>query len=46
MLAGGVGAALDGAFVREALLALEEELLAFPAALTALRVEISGHAFS
>jgi hypothetical protein len=43
MLAGRVVAALDGALVGEALLALEEELFSFPAALPALRVEISGH---
>jgi hypothetical protein len=38
MLARRVGAPLDGALVGEALLALEEELLALPAALTALGV--------
>src|SRR5262249_47040637 len=38
-----VVAALDGALVGEAFLALQEELLAFPAALPAFRVEISGH---
>ena len=43
MLGDNRNAALDGAFVGEALLALEEELLAFPAALPAFRVEISGH---
>ena len=36
VLAGRIVAALDGAFVGEALLALQEELLAFPAALAAL----------
>src|SRR5262249_49987290 len=46
MLAGRVAAALDGALVGEALLALQEELLALPAALPALGVEISSHAYS
>src|SRR3989442_766023 len=46
VLARGVGAALDGAFVGEALLALQEQLLAFPAALAALGVEDSCHAVS
>src|SRR6185503_15021480 len=46
VLAGRVVAPLDGALVGEALLALEEELLAFPAALPAFCVEISRHAFS
>src|SRR6266852_4690151 len=46
VLAWGIGAALDGAFVGEALLALQEQLLAFPAALAALGVEDSCHAVS
>src|SRR2546429_1562922 len=46
VLARGVGAALDGAFVGEALPALREQLLAFPAALAALGVEDSCHAVS
>jgi hypothetical protein len=37
MLPGRVTAPLDGAFVREALFSLEEELFAFPPALPALR---------
>ena len=46
VLAGRVRAALNGTLVGEALLAFEEELLAFPAALAAFRVKVSGHAFS
>src|SRR3972149_1773297 len=46
VLARGVAAPLDGAFVGEAFLAFAEKLLALPAALAALGVEISGHAFS
>src|SRR3970282_2539001 len=42
VLAGRVGAALDGALVGKALLRLEEQLLAFPAALAALGVDDSG----
>jgi hypothetical protein len=42
VLAGRVRAALDRAFIGKALLAFEEELLAFPAAMTAL-VEIPRH---
>jgi hypothetical protein len=38
VLPGRVGAALDGALVGKALLAFQEELLAFPAALAALGV--------
>jgi hypothetical protein len=38
MLAWGVRAALNGALVAETLLAFEEQLLAFTAALAALRV--------
>src|SRR5881392_279454 len=41
VLAGGVGAPLHRALVGEAFFALEEKLLAFPAALAALRVEVS-----
>jgi hypothetical protein len=43
MLARRIAAALDRALVREALLALQEQLLAFAAALTAFSVEISCH---
>src|SRR5438132_4980924 len=39
-----IAAALDRAFVGEALLALEEELLPLAAALAALGIQISGHA--
>src|SRR5205814_1130171 len=46
VLARGVGAPFDGAFVGEALLALQEQLFAFPAALAALGVEDSCHAVS
>jgi hypothetical protein len=46
VLAGRVGTALDGALVGEALLALEEELLALAAALAALGVGIPGHVLS
>src|SRR3954468_7613204 len=45
VLAGRVRTALDGAFVGEALLALEIELFAFAAAMTAL-VEVSGHVYT
>jgi hypothetical protein len=45
-LARRVVAALDGALVGEAALALEEELLALPTALLALRAAIAGHAGS
>src|SRR6185436_18239177 len=45
VLAGRVGAALHRALVGEALLALEVELLAFAAAMTAL-VEILGHVYT
>jgi hypothetical protein len=38
-----VVAALDGALVGEAALALEEELLALAAALLALRAGVAGH---
>ncbi len=38
-----VAAPLDRAFVGEALLALEEELLSLAAALAALGVQVSGH---
>src|SRR5713226_2790351 len=41
-----IAAALDRAFVGEAFLALEEELLPLAAALAALGIEISGHAYS
>src|SRR5256885_214082 len=40
-----IAAALDRAFVGEALLALEEEFLPLAAALAALGIQISGHAF-
>ncbi len=46
VLARRVGAALDGTLVGEALLALEEQLLALSAALAALRVGIPGHVLS
>jgi len=46
VLSGRVGAALDGALVGEALLALQKKLLAFSAALAAFRVKVSGYAFS
>src|SRR5262249_30140467 len=45
VLAGRIAAPVDRAFVGEAFLALEEELLPLAAAVAAL-VEISGHAFS
>jgi hypothetical protein len=38
-----VAAALDGALLGQAALALEEELHALPAALPALRRSIAGH---
>jgi hypothetical protein len=38
VLTGCIGTALDGTFVSEALLAFEEELFAFAAALTALGI--------
>src|SRR5436190_16483279 len=41
-----IAAALDRAFVGEALLALEKELLPLAAALAALGIQISGHAYS
>src|SRR2546427_258248 len=41
-----IAAALDRAFVSKAFLALEEELLPLAAALTALGIQISGHAYS
>src|SRR5437879_5151653 len=41
-----IAAALDRAFVGEAFLALEEELLPLAAALAAFGIEISGHAYS
>src|SRR6266850_7685654 len=41
-----IAAALDCAFVRETLFALEEELLPLAAALPALGIQISGHAYS
>src|SRR5262249_3010920 len=40
-----VAAALDRAFVGEALLALEEQLFPFAAALPAFGVQVSGHAY-
>src|SRR2546425_5650653 len=40
-----IAAALDRAFVGEAFLALEEELLPLAAALAAFGIEISGHAY-
>jgi hypothetical protein len=43
MLTRRIGAAFDSAFVGEALLAFEEQLLAFAAALTALGVKITSH---
>jgi hypothetical protein len=39
VLPGRVGTPLDGALVGEALLALEEQLFALPAALAALRIK-------
>src|SRR5262249_9776848 len=45
VLAGRVAAALDRALVGEAFLSLEEELFSFAAALPALGVQISGHAY-
>src|SRR3990170_4197603 len=42
----GVAAPLDRAFVGEALFALQEELLALPAALAALGVDVPGHSVS
>src|ERR671924_579102 len=44
VLARRVAAALDGALLREAALALEEELHALPAADATLRAEVSRHA--
>src|SRR5437867_9582346 len=41
-----IAAALDRAFVGEAFLALEEELLPLAAALAAFGIKISGHAYS
>src|SRR5258706_9313731 len=41
-----IAAAFDRAFVRETLFALEEELLPLAAALPALGIKISGHAYS
>jgi len=41
-----IAAAFDRAFVRETLFALEEELLPLAAALPALGIQISGHAYS
>src|SRR3954467_7435838 len=46
VLAGSVRAPLDGALVSETFLALEEELLALPAAQATFGVQNSGHAFS
>src|SRR5579875_4233302 len=43
MLAGRVAAALDAALVREAALALEEQLLTLAAALLALRSSVTSH---
>jgi hypothetical protein len=45
MLARCIGAALDGALVSEALLALQKELFAFSAALTAFGIKITSHDF-
>src|SRR4029077_19672780 len=45
VLSRGVAAALDRALVGEAFLALEEQLLPFTAALPALGVQVSGHAY-
>src|SRR5204863_2426487 len=43
VLAGRIGAALHAALVRQAALALEEQLLPLPAALLALRSRVTGH---
>jgi len=45
VLARRIGAALDGTLVSETLLAFEEELFAFAAALTALGIKITSHDF-
>lgn len=42
MLAGRVGATLDGALVGKALFALQKQLFAFATALTALGIEITS----
>jgi hypothetical protein len=42
MLSGTVGTALDRAFLSKTFLCLEEQLLAFAAALTALCIKISS----